>query len=80
MAREFLMQFANMAFTKDQELVFEFSQQRRGQQQNDKLPTVYTLKLFVRKMEGITFNSQPQEVYKNIIIIKKIIFSVISVL
>uniref|UniRef100_A0A915MDW3 Vesicle-fusing ATPase n=2 Tax=Meloidogyne incognita group TaxID=654580 RepID=A0A915MDW3_MELJA len=61
MAREFLMQFANMAFTKDQELVFEFSQQRRGQQQNDKLPTVYTLKLFVRKMEGITFNSQPQE-------------------
>lgn len=63
MAREFLMQFANMPFTKDQELVFEFAQQRRGQQdQHEKLPTIYTLKIFVKQMEGMTVNSKPQEV------------------
>ncbi|KAF7629298.1 hypothetical protein Mgra_00009193 [Meloidogyne graminicola] len=62
MAREFLMQFANMPFTKDQELVFEFAQQRRGQQdQHEKLPTIYTLKIFVKQMEGMTVNSKPQE-------------------
>lgn len=64
MAREFLMQFGNMVFSKEQELVFEFNQLKRGQsqQQNDQKPTTYTLKLIVKKMEGTTLKSPPQEV------------------
>jgi hypothetical protein len=65
MAREFLMQFGNMAFSKDQELVFEYTQQRRGGQQNDQKPTTYMLKVMVKKMEGATLNSPPQEVQFN---------------
>ncbi|KAL3090336.1 hypothetical protein niasHS_006788 [Heterodera schachtii] len=66
MAREFLMQFANMVFTVTQELVLEYVQQKRSTSGGEKATamnaTTYTLKLVVKRMEGANLNSSPEEI------------------
>ena len=61
MAREFLMQFGNMVLTKEQLLVFDFQQSKRGN--NDQQPVNYTIYLIIKRMEGQNLNSPPEEVF-----------------
>lgn len=49
MAREFSMQFAGMAFTKGQLLVFQFTDPEKGK--------TFTLSLIVKNIDGIDLNS-----------------------
>lgn len=49
MAREFSMQFAGMAFTKGQLLVFQFTDPEKGK--------TFTLSLVVKNLDGIDLNS-----------------------
>ncbi|KAI3409772.1 hypothetical protein GPALN_006148 [Globodera pallida] len=69
MAREFLMQFANMVFSVTQELVLEYVQLKRGaggagdsSVVKSAMNTTYTLKLVVKRMEGANLNSAPEEI------------------
>uniref|UniRef100_A0A183BKN5 Vesicle-fusing ATPase n=1 Tax=Globodera pallida TaxID=36090 RepID=A0A183BKN5_GLOPA len=69
MAREFLMQFANMVFSVTQELVLEYVQLKQGaggagdsSVVKSAMNTTYTLKLVVKRMEGANLNSAPEEI------------------
>lgn len=51
MSHEFSMQFSNMVFTKDQELLFRYYQNAKA----------HILKIIVKSMQGVSVNSKNQE-------------------